>query len=151
MEENRLSTEEAERLILAIAQDERDVMKSYNQFKAEYSQVFSNAKKYERALEEIQERKKALKRELTEARDFDLHKLSDGKLKVAVTNISRIEVVDPEKVPDEYKSYGVVIDEKAAKESFVLTGELPAGFRDKSYPKLTWKDEVLKEIEDGEN
>ena len=62
-----------------------------------------------------------------------------GDLKVSLSAVAKVKVVDIDKVPAEFKEVKTVVKEKKAQEYLKIMGECPEGLEDNSYYRLNWK------------
>ena len=111
-----------------------------NQLKALERQnpdVFKQIKAIEKAREEVQKLKDAVKAKLIENKDFDLHEV--GNLRVSVSAVANVKVVDMDKVPEDFKEVKTVADTKKAKEYLKVMKRVPEGFEDTSFYRLNWR------------
>lgn len=108
------------------------------QLKNEYPDVFKELLKIEADRGRINELKDDLKSLLISRDDLDTYQV-DGH-KFSVSKIIKLEAVDMDKVPAEFKSVREVADEKKAQDYYKLMGVAPDGFKDKSYHRLNWKE-----------
>lgn len=121
-----------------IAEKERELRTELDKLVSSNPTIFKQKEILEAQLDELQKMKDDVKDELIKRKDFDLHKV-DG-VKVSVSRIIKVAVDDIDKVSDDFKETKVVANEKKAQEYIKVMGEIPAGFVDKSYHRLTWKD-----------
>lgn len=121
-----------------IAEKERELRTELDKLVSSNPDIFKQKELLEAQLDELQRMKDEVKAELIKRKDFDLHKV--GGVKVSVSRIVKVAVGNIDKVPDDFKSTMVVADEKKAQEYIKVMGEIPEGFVDKSYHRLTWKD-----------
>lgn len=126
-------------MIQSIISAERRVNDELAHLRAEYERVFEQYDKLTKEQEEVERMKEAVKVRLIEEEDFDLHKV-DG-YKISVCPVVKLAVLDEDKVADKYKSTEVVVNLKKAQDYKKLSGELPEGFLDKTYHRLTWKED----------
>lgn len=126
-------------IIRSISKNENEILEKIETLKSKYGAVFQEYNSLTAQLDELQKAKDEVKGMLIAAEDFDLHKV-DG-VKVSVCPVVKLEVEDLDAVEDKYKSTEVVANVKKAQEAKKLFGELPAGFKDKTYYRLAWKDE----------
>lgn len=99
--------------------------------------VFKQIKAIEKAREEVQKLKDAVKAKLIEDKDFDLHEV--GNLRVSVSAVANVKVVDMDKVPEDFKEVKTVADTKKAKEYLKVMKRVPEGFEDASFYRLNWR------------
>lgn len=138
-EENDIITRQIKDI--AVAESELD-----DQLKALERQnpdVFKQIKAIESARAEVQKLKDAVKAKLIADKDFDLHEV--GQLRVSVSAVANVKVVDMDKVPDDFKEVKTVADTKKAKEYLKVMKRVPEGFEDASFYRLNWR------INDAEN
>lgn len=138
-EENDIITRQIQDI--AVAESELD-----DQLKALERQnpdVFKQIKAIESARAEVQKLKDAVKAKLIADKDFDLHEV--GQLRVSVSAVANVKVVDMDKVPDDFKEVKTVADTKKAKEYLKVMKRVPEGFEDASFYRLNWR------INDAEN
>ena len=83
------------------------------------------------------EDKDAVKAKLIENKDFDLHEVGD--LRVSVSAVANVKVVDMDKVPADFKEVKTVADIKKAKEYLKVMKRVPEGFEDTSFYRLNWR------------
>lgn len=124
--------------IRSIIQAERDLDAQLEKLKVEHKAAFDALAVLEAQRDELEKLKSDVKDALIQNEDFDLH-MVDG-VKVSVCPITKLAVVDEDRVDEKYKSEQVVVDVKKAQEHKKLYGVLPAGFVDKTYHRLTWKE-----------
>lgn len=120
---------------IAVAESELD-----NQLKTLERQnpdVFKQIKAIESARAEVQKLKDAVKAKLIADKDFDLHEV--GQLRVSVSAVANVKVVDMDKVPDDFKEVKTVADTKKAKEYLKVMKRVPEGFEDTSFYRLNWR------------
>lgn len=120
---------------IAVAENELD-----NQLKTLERQnpdVFKQIKAIEQARAEVQKLKDAVKAKLIADKDFDLHEV--GQLRVSVSAVANVKVVDMDKVPDDFKEVKTVADTKKAKEYLKVMKRVPEGFEDTSFYRLNWR------------
>ena len=120
---------------IAVAENELD-----NQLKTLERQnpdVFKQIKAIESARAEVQKLKDAVKAKLIADKDFDLHEV--GQLRVSVSAVANVKVVDMDKVPDDFKEVKTVADTKKAKEYLKVMKRVPEGFEDTSFYRLNWR------------
>lgn len=129
---------QVDNVIKDIVTKTKEVEKKINDLKFKYKHVFDEMDTLLAQMDELERAKSEVKAMLIEAEDFDLHKV--GTVKVSVCPITKLEVEDIDKVDDKYKSTEVVADVKKAQEVKKLLGEVPEGFKDKTYHRFTWKD-----------
>lgn len=113
-----------------------------NRLREQYQQVFEQYDKLVKEQEELERMRAEVKERLIHDEDFDLHKV-DG-YKVSVCPVVKLEVADENAVPEQYKSTGVIVNLKKAQDYKKLSGETPEGFIDKTYHRLTWKEDDAK-------
>lgn len=138
MPDNDFITKEIQ--VISVTENELD-----NQLKTLERQnpdVFKQIKAIEKAREEVQKLKDAVKAKLIENKDFDLHEV--GNLRVSVSAVANVKVVDMDKVPEDFKEVKTVADTKKAKEYLKVMKRVPEGFEDTSFYRLNWR------INDGE-
>ena len=139
MPDNDFITKEIQ--VISVTENELD-----NQLKTLERQnpdVFKQIKAIEKAREEVQKLKDAVKAKLIEEKDFDLHEV--GNLRVSVSAVANVKVVDMDKVPEDFKEVKTVADTKKAKEYLKVMKRVPEGFEDASFYRLNWriKDETV--------
>ena len=133
MPDNDFITKEIQ--VISVTENELD-----NQLKALERQnpdVFKQIKAIEKAREEVQKLKDAVKAKLIENKDFDLHEV--GNLRVSVSAVANVKVVDMDKVPEDFKEVKTVADTKKAKEYLKVMKRVPEGFEDTSFYRLNWR------------
>lgn len=123
--------------IAIIEKHEMDVENALSALQEQYPDVFQKIKAIEDARKDVQVLKDAVKAKLIENRDFDLHEVGD--LKVSLSAVAKVKVVDIDKVPAEFKEVKTVVKEKKAQEYLKVMGECPEGLEDNSYYRLNWK------------
>lgn len=134
--------EDIDKRIAFIAGEERKLLAEREKFVSQNEPIFKRLEVLDVQIDELQKMKKEVKDALVAKGDFDLHKV-DG-VKVSVANIARVAVADIDKVPEDFKSTQVVVDEKRAQEYLKVMGKVPDGFINKSYQRFSWKDEKEK-------
>ena len=133
MPDNDFITKEIQ--VISVTENELD-----NQLKTLERQnpdVFKQIKAIEKAREEVQKLKDAVKAKLIEDKDFDLHEV--GNLRVSVSAVANVKVTDIDKVPDDFKEVKTVADTKKAKEYLKVMKRVPEGFEDASFYRLNWR------------
>ena len=133
MPDNDFITKEIQ--VISVTENELD-----NQLKTLERQnpdVFKQIKAIEKAREEVQKLKDAVKNKLIENKDFDLHEV--GNLRVSVSAVANVKVVDMDKVPEDFKEVKTVADIKKAKEYLKVMKRVPEGFEDTSFYRLNWR------------
>ena len=133
MPDNDFITKEIQ--VISVTENELD-----NQLKTLERQnpdVFKQIKAIEKAREEVQKLKDAVKNKLIENKDFDLHEV--GNLRVSVSAVANVKVVDMDKVPEDFKEVKTVADTKKAKEYLKVMKRVPEGFEDTSFYRLNWR------------
>ena len=133
MPDNDFITKEIQ--VISVTENELD-----NQLKTLERQnpdVFKQIKAIEKAREEVQKLKDAVKAKLIENKDFDLHEV--GNLRVSVSAVANVKVVDMDKVPEDFKEVKTVADTKKAKEYLKVMKRVPEGFEDTSFYRLNWR------------
>ena len=123
--------------IAIIEKHEMDVENALSALQEQYPDVFQKIKAIEDARKDVQVLKDAVKAKLIENRDFDLHEVGD--LKVSLSAVAKVKVVDMDKVPDDFKEVKTVLKEKKAQEYLKVMGKCPEGLEDNSYYRLNWK------------
>lgn len=123
--------------INAIAVREKSVDEALVAFQEKYPEAFKVMKQIEDAQAQIKKLKEAVKEKLLADRDFDLHEVGD--LKVSLSGVAKVKVVDIDKVPDEFKEVKTVVKEKKAQEYLKIMGRCPEGLEDATYYRLNWK------------
>lgn len=103
----------------------------------QYPDVFSQIREIERARGELQMLKDAIKERLIENKDFDIHDVGD--LRVSVSAVANVKVVDIDQVSDDFKEVKTVVDTKKAKEYLKVMKRVPEGFEDTSFYRLNWR------------
>lgn len=132
-------TAQIDETISAIIKAERELNEQLQILKAEHKAAFDALDKLNAQQDEIERMKAEVKDALIATEDFDLHKVEGYK--VSVCPIVKLAVQDEDAVDEKYKSTEVVVDVKKAQEHKKLYGVLPKGFADKTYHRLTWKEE----------
>lgn len=132
MPEDNLNNE-----IMAIQEQEWEVEKALSTLQEQYPDAFAQMKQIEEAQKKVQALKDAVKAKLIEQKDFDLHEVGD--LKVSLSAVAKVKVIDIDKVPDEFKEVKTVVKEKKAQEYLKVMGKAPEGLEDNSYYRLNWK------------
>lgn len=133
MPDNDFITKEIQ--VISVTENELD-----NQLKTLERQnpdVFKQIKAIEKAREEVQKLKDAVKAKLIENKDFDLHEV--GNLRVSVSAVANVKVVDMDRVPEDFKEVKTVADTKKAKEYLKVMKRVPEGFEDTSFYRLNWR------------
>lgn len=132
MPEDNLNNE-----IMAIQEQEWEVEEALSTLQEQYPDAFAQMKQIEEAQKKVQALKDAVKAKLIEDKDFDLHEVGD--LKVSLSAVAKVKVVDMDKVPDDFKEVKTVLKEKKAQEYLKVMGKAPEGLEDNSYYRLNWK------------
>lgn len=123
--------------IATISARELQVEEALSLMQERYPDVFAQMKKIEEAQKEVQALKDSVKAKLIEQKDFDLHEVGD--LKVSLSAVAKVKVIDIDKVPDEFKEVKTVVKERKAQEYLKVMGKAPEGLEDNSYYRLNWK------------
>lgn len=129
--------------IMAISITESTLDSQLKALERQNPDVFKQIKAIENARAEVQKLKDAVKEKLIASKDFDLHEV--GQLRVSVSAVANVKVVDIDKVPDDFKEVKTVADTKKAKEYLKVMKRVPEGFEDTSFYRLNWR------INDAEN
>lgn len=132
MPETEISNE-----IVAIQNKEMEVEKALSLLQEQYPEAFAQLRAIEDAQKRVQELKDSVKAKLIEQKDFDLHEVGD--LKVSLSAVAKVKVIDIDKVPDDFKEVKTVVKEKKAQEYLKVMGRVPEGLEDNSYYRLNWK------------
>lgn len=132
MPETEISNE-----IVAIQNKEMEVEKALSLLQEQYPEAFAQLRAIEDAQKRVQELKDSVKAKLIEQKDFDLHEVGD--LKVSLSAVAKVKVIDIDKVPDDFKEVKTVVKEKKAQEYLKVMGRAPEGLEDDSYYRLNWK------------
>lgn len=117
---------------------ERSCDERERELQKKYPEVFTELLAIESDRGRINELKDDLKSLLINRDDLDTYQV-DGH-KFSVSKIIKLEAVDMDKIPAEFKSVREVADEKKAQDFYKLMGTAPDGFKDKSYHRLNWKE-----------
>lgn len=139
-------TDNIDLTISAIIEAEQKVDAELAQLKTQYQGVFDALDKIQAQRDEIERMKAEVKDALVTTEDFDLHKVKGYK--ISVCPVVKFAVGDEDLVEDKYKSTEVVVDTKKAQEHKKLYGKTPAGFIDRTYYRLTWKEDDNAKKED---
>ena len=123
--------------IATIAEQELTIEQALDNLQKEYPSAFEQMKKIEQAQSEVKRLKEAVKEKLIKDKDFDLHEV--GELKVSLSAVAKVKVVDIDKVPEDFKEVKTVVKEKKAQEYLKLMGKCPEGLEDNSYYRLNWR------------
>lgn len=123
--------------IQAISVSENELDNQLKALERQNPDVFKQIKMIETARAELQKLKDAVKNKLIEDKDFDLHEVGD--LRVSVSAVANVKVVDMDKVPDDFKEVKTVADIKKAKEYLKVMKKVPEGFEDTSFYRLNWR------------
>ena len=129
---------------IAVAENELD--NQLRTLERQNPDVFRQIKAIEDARAKVQKLKDAVKAKLIADKDFDLHEV--GQLRVSVSAVANVKVVDMDKVPDDFKEVKTVADTKKAKEYLKVMKRVPEGFEDTSFYRLNWR---IKDEVPGEN
>lgn len=129
---------------IAVAENELD--NQLRTLERQNPDVFKQIKAIENARAKVQKLKDAVKAKLIADKDFDLHEV--GQLRVSVSAVANVKVVDMDKVPDDFKEVKTVADTKKAKEYLKVMKRVPEGFEDTSFYRLNWR---IKDEVPGEN
>lgn len=122
-----------------ICETEWELLKQEAELRSQYPDIMAKLDAIKDGMADIGSRKEAIKKRLIAAGDYDTHVVLG--LRFGVSKVVKMTVADIEKVPEEFKVYRAVADEKKAADHYKLTGEVPEGFTDKSYNKLNWRAE----------
>lgn len=123
--------------IMTISRTESELDTQLKALEHQHPEVFKQIKAIEDARCELQRLKDAIKAKLIEEKDFDLHQV--GNLRVSVSAVSNVKVVDIDKVPEDFKEVKTVADVKKAKEYLKVMKHVPEGFEDTSFYRLNWR------------
>lgn len=123
--------------IKAISVSESELDNQLKTLERQNPDVFKQIRAIEQARAEVQKLKDAVKAKLIENKDFDLHEVGD--LRVSVSAVANVKVVDMDKVPDDFKEVKTVADTKKAKEYLKIMKRVPEGFEDTSFYRLNWR------------
>lgn len=123
--------------IMVISTTESELDNQLKALERQNPDVFKQIKAIEQARAEVQKLKEAVKNKLIETKDFDLHEV--GNLRVSVSAVANVKVVDMDKVPDDFKEVKTVADTKKAKEYLKVMKRVPEGFEDTSFYRLNWR------------
>lgn len=123
--------------IMAISTTESELDSQLKALERQNPDVFKQIKAIEQARAEVQKLKDAVKNKLIEDKDFDLHEV--GNLRVSVSAVANVKVVDMDKVPADFKEVKTVADIKKAKEYLKVMKRVPEGFEDTSFYRLNWR------------
>lgn len=124
--------------ISSIVAAEQALENRVKKLEKDYPDVLTEIKQIDKAREEIQVLKASLKKSLEEEQDYDVYE--ESGVRVSVTKVAKVAVEDIDQVPEAYKETKVVADEKKALEYLRVFGEVPAGFVEKSYSRLNWRE-----------
>lgn len=123
--------------IKAISVSESELDNQLKTLERQNPDVFKQIRAIEQARAEVQKLKDAVKAKLIENKDFDLHEVGD--LRVSVSAVANVKVVDMDKVPADFKEVKTVADIKKAKEYLKVMKRVPEGFEDTSFYRLNWR------------
>ena len=123
--------------IKAISVSESELDNQLKTLERQNPDVFQQIRAIEQARAEVQKLKDAVKAKLIENKDFDLHEVGD--LRVSVSAVANVKVVDMDKVPADFKEVKTVADIKKAKEYLKVMKRVPEGFEDTSFYRLNWR------------
>lgn len=123
--------------IMAISTAESELDSQLKTLERQNPDVFKQIKAIEQARAEVQKLKDAVKAKLIENKDFDLHEVGD--LRVSVSAVANVKVVDIDQVSDDFKEVKTVADIKKAKEYLKVMKRVPEGFEDTSFYRLNWR------------
>lgn len=123
--------------IKAISVSESELDNQLKTLERQNPDVFKQLRAIEQARAEVQKLKDAVKAKLIENKDFDLHEVGD--LRVSVSAVANVKVVDMDKVPADFKEVKTVADIKKAKEYLKVMKRVPEGFEDTSFYRLNWR------------
>ena len=123
--------------IMAISTTESELDNQLKALERQNPDVFKQIKAIEQARAEVQKLKDAVKAKLIENKDFDLHEVGD--LRVSVSAVANVKVVDIDQVSDDFKEVKTVADIKKAKEYLKVMKRVPEGFEDASFYRLNWR------------
>ena len=123
--------------IKAISVSEYELDNQLKTLERQNPDVFKQIRAIEQARAEVQKLKDAVKAKLIENKDFDLHEVGD--LRVSVSAVANVKVVDMDKVPADFKEVKTVADIKKAKEYLKVMKRVPEGFEDTSFYRLNWR------------
>lgn len=122
---------------MAISTAESELDTQLQALERQNPDVFKQIKAIEDARAEVQKLKDAVKNKLIEMKDFDLHEV--GNLRVSVSAVANVKVVDIDQVSDDFKEVKTVADTKKAKEYLKIMKRVPEGFEDASFYRLNWR------------
>lgn len=128
----------SESLAEELVQTERDLFDRKKDIEMRYPDLAHELREMDRLTNRVEALKQDLKQALVEEDDYDIHEV-DGK-KYSVSKVVKLAVDNIDLVPAEFKSVMEVANEKKAQDYYKLFGDVPAGFVDKSYNKLNYKD-----------
>lgn len=120
---------------ISVAESELDTQ--LKTLERQHPEVFERIHEIEKARDELQRLKDAIKNKLIEDKDFDLHEV--GRLRVSVSAVANVKVVDIDQVSDDFKEVKTVANMKKAKEYLKVMKRVPEGFEDTSYYRLNWR------------
>lgn len=120
-----------------IAIIEADVEQQLATLQQQYPDIFKQIEYIEEQKRKVNEFKESIKQRLIDTQDFDLHEV-DG-VKISVSKIAKLDVDNINDVPDEFKEVATTANVKKATDYMKVMGEMPKGFKDKSYYRLNWK------------
>lgn len=121
----------------SILDTEQSLNDQLDDLRERYPDVLAKMDEISAGLIEVGTRREAIKKRLVQSNDYDTH-VVEG-LRFGLSKVVKMSATDVSKVPDQFKVYRAVADEKKAAEHYKLTGEVPEGFTDKSYTKLNWR------------
>lgn len=121
-----------------VIQAQQAADEAYASIEKEYPEVWEKLQAIESARTMAEQEKQAIKEELIKRKDFDTKQVEGYN--ISVSRIVKLAPTTPIRIAERYKKTEVVFDVKKAQEDFTVTGELPAGFEDKSVYRLNWKE-----------
>lgn len=124
-------------LIRLVVETEKAVAERKANLKSQYPEVFKALEQVEDVEKQIANKKAEVKDKLIEVGDFDTHTV-DG-VNVSVSRVVACAVEDETQVPEDYKTFKMVVDLDQVKDRIKVTGEIPAGIRDKTTFRFNWK------------
>lgn len=138
MQENINNNDKVDDLIRVAIRIEQQAEERLASLKKDNPAIFAELDAIDNEMKEVDAIKASVKRELISDEDFDTHDEFEG-VSVSVTKVARLEVYNIDQVPEALKEVRTVANEQKALNHYKLSGEVPEGFVDKSYYRLTWR------------
>lgn len=117
---------------------EQKAIEAEKALREKYPEAFAEFDKVAKMKAEVAAYKDTIKAELIEDGDFDTHQVENYN--ISVSRIVKLDVLDADKVSDDFKDVQTVIDLKKAQEWKKVMRKTPEGFEDKTTYRLNWKE-----------